>query len=187
MKNKAFTLIELLVVILIVGILASIALSQYKKAVVKSRAAQLQAILSSLVKASNEYHFETGQYPTSFDQLDIDFNLPTIPRTQMACDTNWTARTIKKGDGFEITLNTGGAAEKYRLGVLFTEGRYKCTGFVHILRNDKDAPSEYDGNSYCAESYYRRACGNNCDNGDFCTKIMGMKQTGYANTVFLYK
>ena len=187
MKSQGFTLIEVLIAVLIIGILAAIAVPQYQKSVVKSRAAHLQSILSNLVKASNEYYLQTGQYPTSFDQFDIDINLPTVPNNQIICDTNWGAASLKKGDGFEVTINKAGAHKKYRLGVLFTEGRYKCTGFVHILKNDKDAPSKYDGKSFCAEAYYRRACGSNCDNGDLCKNIMGMKQTGYADTVFLYE
>ena len=56
MKNqnvykRGFTLIELLVVVLIIGILASVALPQYNKAVEKSRMAEAWATVSSIENA----------------------------------------------------------------------------------------------------------------------------------------
>lgn len=66
-----FTLIELLVVVLIIGILASVAMPQYNKAVEKSRATQALAILKSLYAAQETYYMANGSYATSFDELDI--------------------------------------------------------------------------------------------------------------------
>lgn len=70
--KKGFTLIELLVVVLIIGILASVALPQYEKAVEKSRAAEAVIILKSLKDAQEAYYMANGTYASSLEQLDVD-------------------------------------------------------------------------------------------------------------------
>ena len=52
--KKGFTLIELLVVVLIIGILSSVAMPQYTKAVERSRCAEAESVLGSLRVAVEE-------------------------------------------------------------------------------------------------------------------------------------
>lgn len=70
-KNAGFTLIELLVVVLIVGILASVTLPQYQKAVQKTRTMRLISLLRSISEAENVYYMANGTYTTQFEDLDI--------------------------------------------------------------------------------------------------------------------
>ncbi|MCK9433013.1 MAG: prepilin-type N-terminal cleavage/methylation domain-containing protein [Candidatus Omnitrophica bacterium] len=64
LKKNGFTLIELIIVIIIVGILASIGLTQYNKVVEKSRAAEARMILGTLRSAEFAEYNENGSYVT---------------------------------------------------------------------------------------------------------------------------
>ena len=72
-KKGGFTLIELLVVVLIIGILASVAVPSYRKAVLKSQAAELLTLANSALKAQQVYYMSTGTYAFDLDALDLDF------------------------------------------------------------------------------------------------------------------
>ena len=75
MKNKkGFTLLELLVVVLIIGILASIALPQYTRAVEKAKVAEALTTIKSIEDAIHRLLLEKDNVEDiTFDMLDIEF------------------------------------------------------------------------------------------------------------------
>lgn len=156
-----FTLIELLVVVLIIGILASVAIPQYNKAVEKSRATQAFAILKSLYAAQETYYMANGSYATSFDELDL--SVPWTGTTKwftLGHDTraneNWSLQIYNdgmgncaiylgrisgeyKGAGWTIGLSGGSGGEN---GTLFC-GERKNTGIVYSK----------ESGSYCVQIF----------------------------------
>jgi len=65
MNRKAFTLVELLIVIIIIGILATMAVPQYQKMVMRSKLSGMWITLGALREGVYLYRAEYGKSPTT--------------------------------------------------------------------------------------------------------------------------
>ncbi len=84
-KNKrGFTLIELLVVVLIIGILSSVALPQYRRSVDKARYAEIHATGRQLARMLEVYFDENGEYPHRWRDLSVEIPNCSEPNTNDA-------------------------------------------------------------------------------------------------------
>ena len=135
-NKKGFTLIELLVVVLIVGILAAVAVPQYKKAVEKSRAAEGLIITKSLAQAEQVYYLANGDYSRDLTLLDLD-----IPGTSTIL-TNVNAISTK----YFICRSTNYSSSALWKDALTVCARVEDDDTIYSIVRTKD------GNDYCV--YY---------------------------------
>lgn len=68
-------------VVLIIGILAAVAVPQYKMAVMKSRVQSLYPIIATLRSAEEAYYLANGQYTEDYDALDISLPCKSTAHT----------------------------------------------------------------------------------------------------------
>lgn len=99
-KQKGFTLLELVTVLAIISILASIALPNYQRAIVKAREAVLKDNLFFMRDAIDQYYLDKGKYPQSLNQLVDENYLRSIPIDPITEKRDWRL-VFEEYDEFE--------------------------------------------------------------------------------------
>lgn len=103
LKNEGFTLIELLVVVLIIGILASVAMPQYEKAVEKSKVSEALSLMASLRQATDVYVLANGYHSIELvgkgeNGADLDIDVESV----LDCNFDDGDRCASKSFSYDV-------------------------------------------------------------------------------------
>lgn len=147
MKVKGFTLIEMLVVVLIVGILASIGVPQYQRAVIRARYVKLMPVVKAVKNAEEEFWYMDRRYATRFGTGTDGLNFS-------ARGFSGTGETLSHRD-MQITINPNSGNPRID-GDLFINGE-RVMGYRVFLDHQTDS-SNVGGRQCC--------CYHGCTNPD---------------------
>jgi general secretion pathway protein G len=103
-KKKGFTLIELMIVMTIIGILASIAVPNYRWGIIKAKEAVLREDLYNLRTTIDQFYADQGKFPDSLQEIVDKKYLRDIPKDPFTNQKDsWVVITPpSSADGQEI-------------------------------------------------------------------------------------
>jgi general secretion pathway protein G len=104
---RGFTIIELTVVLILISILATMALLQYRNSVIYAREAVLKEDLFHLRDALDQYYADKGKYPDALDSLVTDGYIRKIPADPFTGSSDTWQTTVSDPDPNNPTASPG--------------------------------------------------------------------------------
>jgi prepilin-type N-terminal cleavage/methylation domain-containing protein len=122
--RRGFTLIELLIVVVIIGILASFAIPNFRNTKGKARAAGLKSDLRNLATAQEAYFYDNTTYTTNLTLLNVTMSPGTTVTWGTVNGAGWGA-SVTHPMAFPITcaMFVGSAPA---VAPATTEGQLTC-------------------------------------------------------------
>ena len=107
-EERGFTLIEMLIVVALIGILATIAVGQYQRSIVRAKEAALLENLFVMRTQISNYFADKGEYPFDLQTLVDEKYLKQIPKDPItrSADT-WVVTHSDIGDEEDISTEQG--------------------------------------------------------------------------------
>lgn len=122
--RKGFTLIELLIVVVIIGILASFAIPNFRNTKGKARAAGLKSDLRNLATAQEAYFYDNQIYTTNLTNLNLSLTVGTTITWGTVNGAGWAA-SVSHPQAFPITCAMF-VGSSPAIAPAVTEGQLTC-------------------------------------------------------------
>jgi len=104
---SGFTLVELLIVVALIGIIASIAVGQYRKSIVRAKEAVLRENLFTMRTQINNFFADKGRYPSSLQELVEKSYLRDVPVDPITQSSSTWQTKFAEMDDTDISTEPG--------------------------------------------------------------------------------